>query len=52
MLWTAKDQREPYHWVRSDPLYVEGHVRDFKIEELDLIEAERDDEITLYQKYR
>ena len=36
----------------SDPFYVNGLVKDWEIKELDLIHAERDDELMLRQKFR
>ena len=48
----ALDERDPHQFIMTNPLYIGGFIKQWKIEELDLLEADRDDEITLYQKYR
>ena len=37
--------------MKEDPLVHEGLVKDWEIKELDLLNAERSDELELYKRY-
>ena len=52
MVWNAVDEREPHDFLMRDSLYQNGYVRDWTIQELDLVHAERDDELVLRQPFR
>ena len=47
MIFNSKDEIEPHTFIHSDPLFQNGFVKDWYITELDLIHAERDDELVL-----
>ena len=49
-VFNARDERDPHQFIMGDPLYREGLVKDYSIEELDIIHAERDDELTITGK--
>ena len=49
IVYNAKDEKEPYDYIYRDPLYQNGWVKDWEIKELDLVHAERDDELVLRQ---
>ena len=49
MVFNSKDEIEPHTFIHKDPLYQNGFVKDWNITELDLIHAERDDELVLRQ---
>ena len=51
-LFNGNDERDPYHFMKRDPLYQNGFVKDYEIKELDLVHAERDDELVLRQQFR
>ena len=48
----AIDERIPHSFILSNPLYVNGYIKKWDIEELDLLQSDRDDEITVYRKFR
>lgn len=48
----GKDEREPHGFVTSDQYYINGLVRSYEIKELDLVHAERDDELVVSAKFR
>tara|TARA_B110000285_G_C14671935_1_gene400724 strand:+ start:384 stop:533 length:150 start_codon:yes stop_codon:yes gene_type:complete len=49
MVYNSKDEIEPHYYIKQDPLYQNGWVKDWDIKELDLVHAERDDELVLRQ---
>lgn len=51
-VYTAKDERDPHKLIMTDEYYVNGLVKEWTIKELDLIHAERDNEIMISSKYR
>lgn len=51
-LYKAKDERDPHQFILSDQYFINGLVKNWEIKELDLIHAERDDEIMISSKYR
>jgi len=51
-IFAGKDEREPHSFVMADQFYVNGLVRSYEIKELDLVHAERDDELMVSAKYR
>eukprot|EP00347_Sterkiella_histriomuscorum_P001438 403372037 len=51
-LYNTKDEREPHQFIMSDLYYQNGLVKQWEIKELDLMHAERDDEIMVSAKYR
>ena len=50
-VFTARDEREPHQFIMDDPLYGQGVVKEWHIDELDLIHTERDDELTITGKF-
>ena len=50
-LFNARDEREPHQFILDDPLYKEGVVDDWRIEELDITHKERDDELIITGKF-
>ena len=48
----SKDEKEPYSFIMNDAFYINGLVKEWNIEELDLIHAERDDELMIREKFR
>ena len=48
----ARDERDPHQFIMNNPLYQNGLIKEWKIEELDLLHADREDELTVYQRYR
>ena len=50
-VFNARDEREPHQFILADPLYNEGIVKEWRIEELDIIHNERDDELTITGKF-
>ena len=50
-VFNARDEREPHQFIMADPLYCEGIVKDWHIDELDIIHKERDDELTITGKF-
>ncbi|CDW88940.1 UNKNOWN [Stylonychia lemnae] len=51
-VYQAKDERDPHSFIMGDQYYQNGLVKNWEIKELDLIHAERDDEIMISSKYR
>ena len=47
MMFNSKNEIEPHDFIKKDQLYQNGHVREWTIKELDVIHAERDNEIAL-----
>ena len=52
MLFNSIDEREPHDFMNRDPIVQNGFVKDWSIKELDLVHAERDDEMVLRQQFR
>ena len=50
-VFNARDEREPHEFIMKDPLHIEGIVKEWNIQELDLIHKERDDELTITGKF-
>lgn len=51
-VYHGKDEREPHEFIMRDQYYVNGLVKQWDIKEMDLIHAERDDELVVSSKYR
>jgi hypothetical protein len=51
-IFNGKDERDPHTFIMTDQYYVNGLVKSWEIKELDLIHAERDDELMVSSKYR
>jgi len=51
MVFNARDEREPYSFLKLDPLYQAGIVAEWSIKEMGLTHKERDDEIVISGKY-
>lgn len=51
-IFNGKDERDPHQFVMNDQYFVNGLVKSWQIKELDLINAERDDELIVNNKYR
>lgn len=51
-IFNGKDERDPHQFVMNDQYFVNGLVKSWQIKELDLIHAERDDELIVNNKYR
>jgi uncharacterized protein YciI len=51
-IYNGKDERDPHQFLMSDPYYINGLVKDWEIKELDLIHAERDDELVVRDRFR
>ena len=49
-VFNGRDERDPHRFIMTDPLFVEGLIKEWSIEELDLIHKERDDELTITGK--
>ena len=49
-VFNGRDERDPHRFIMADPLFVEGCIKEWSIEELDLIHKERDDELTITGK--
>ena len=49
-VFNGRDERDPHRFIMDDPLFTEGVIKEWKIEELDLIHKERDDELTITGK--
>lgn len=47
-IYNARDEREPYHFIKNDALWQAGIVSKWQIEELGLVHKERDNEIMLH----
>ena len=47
MLFNSKDEIEPHDYMKRDPLNQAGFVKDWEIKELDLVHAEREDELVI-----
>ena len=50
-LYNARDEREPYQFIKRDSLYLAGVVSKWHIKEMNLVHRERDDELVLHGKY-
>merc|ERR1712070_657817 len=44
-LYHARDEREPHNFIKHDSLYQAGIVNQWRIQEMNLIHKERDDEL-------
>lgn len=51
-IYNGKDERDPHSFIMSDQYYINGLVKNWEIKEMDLIHAERDDELVVSAKYR
>ena len=49
-VFNSRDEREPHKFIMEDPLYSEGVIKQWHIEELDIIHKERDNELTITGK--
>ena len=49
-VFNARDERDPHRFIMADPLYMQGIVKHYSIDELDVIHKERDDELTITGK--
>ena len=50
-IFNARDEREPHSFIKFDPLYQQGCVKKWEIQELDMVHKERDDELLLTNKF-
>ena len=50
-IFNARDEREPHQFIKYDPLYQQGCVKKWDIQELDMIHTERDDELVVTNKF-
>ena len=51
-VFNGKDERDPHSFVMTDQYYITGLVKSWEIKELDLVHAERDDELVVSTKFR
>lgn len=51
-IFNGKDERDPHAFIMSDQYYINGLIRSWEIKELDLVHAERDDELMVSTKFR
>ena len=51
-MYHGKDERDPHAFIMNDQYFINGLVKSWDIKELDLIHAERDDELTVSSKFR
>jgi hypothetical protein len=51
-VYHGKDERDPHTFIMTDQYYVNGLVKSWSIKELDLVHAERDDELIVSTKFR
>lgn len=51
-IFNGKDERDPHKFIMNDQYQINGLVRSWEIKELDLVHAERDDELTVSTKFR
>ena len=51
MIFNSRDEIEPHDFIKRDPLFQNDYVKDWTIKELDLIHAERDDELMLRNRF-
>ena len=47
LLFNSKDEIEPNDYMKRDPLNQAGWVKDWEIKELDLVHADRDNELVI-----
>ena len=47
----GRDERDPHSFIKSDPLFLNGIVKKWRITEMDLAHKERDDELVLHGQY-
>jgi uncharacterized protein YciI len=52
VIFQANDETVPDSFVKKDPYFKNGLVKDYEIKELELLQKKRFDEIALYYKYR
>ena len=50
-IFNSRDEIEAHEFIKRDPLYQQNFVKDWTIKELDLIHAERDDELVLRNRF-
>ena len=50
-IFHARDETEPHQFIKYDPLYQQGCVKKWEIQELDMVHKERDDELLLTYKF-
>ena len=51
-VYKGRDERDPHEFVKRDPLFVNGLIKEWKITELDLVNAERDDELMIRDRFK
>ena len=51
-VFNGKDERDPHSFMTTDQYFINGLVKSWDIKELDLVHAERDDELMVSSKYR
>jgi uncharacterized protein YciI len=52
IIFQASDETIPDSFVKKDPYYKNGLVKDYEIKELELTQKKRFDELAVYYKYR
>ena len=51
-VYHGKDERDPHQFIMEDQYFINGLVKSWDINEIDLIHAERDDELMVNSKFR
>lgn len=51
-IYNGKDERDPHDFVKKDPFFINGLIKEWSIKELDLVHAERDDELIIRDRFR
>jgi hypothetical protein len=52
MFFQAQDETVLDKFVKKDPYYLNGLVKDYEIKEMDMITRKKFDEIAIYYKYK
>ena len=52
LVFNSYDELEPHDFLKRDPLNINGYVKDWDIKELDLVHAERENELVIRQQFR
>ena len=52
LVFNSKDELEPHDFMKRDPLNINGYVKDWEIKELDLVHAERENELVIRKQFR
>ncbi len=52
LFFQAQDETIPDSFIKSDPYYKNGLVKDYEIKEIEIVTKKKMDELALYYKYR